>query len=263
MRIPRGYARRMSEPAATGTTERPAVWRTLVLTGVVGGAVFALLVAGAAEVYEQVVASRALAALDEPVLAWMMSVRTPMAETLVTGFTNLGTTVPMVAIGLVLSAVLYRASRRRTVWVLMLVASAGSVVFTLVGKPAFGRARPPLASAVPPYEQGFSFPSGHTLNSTVVAGMLAYLTVWLVARRWLRVVAVVLAVAWSVAMGVSRVYLGHHWLSDVVFAWLVGLAWLALLITVHQTLLRRSSRAPAAGAASTAPADFRSPPALP
>ena len=155
-----------------GTTERPAVWRTLVLTGVVGGAVFALLVAGAAEVYEQVVASRALAALDEPVLAWMMSVRTPTAETLVTGFTNLGTTVPMVAIGLVLSAVLYRASRRRTVWVLMLVASAGSVVFTLVGKPAFGRARPPLASAVPPNgsPSGFDQSRDGAVQSAASAG---------------------------------------------------------------------------------------------
>jgi undecaprenyl-diphosphatase len=145
----------------------------------------------------------------------------------------------------------------------MLVASAGSVVFTLVGKPVFGRARPPLTSAVPPYEHGFSFPSGHTLNSTVVAGMLAYLTVWLIARHWVRVVAVVLAVVWSVAMGASRVYLGHHWLSDVVFAWLVGLAWLALLITVHQALLRHARAALAGDTASAVPTDFRSPPALP
>lgn len=238
------------------------MWRTLVLTGVVGGTVFALLVAGAAEVYEQVVDSETLAALDGPVLAWMMSVRTPLAESLVTAFTHLGTTVPMVAIGLLLTAVLYRASGRRTVWVLMLVAAAGSVTFTLVGKPAFARARPPLASAVPPYEQGFSFPSGHTLNSTVIAGMLAYLTVWLVARRWVRVTAVVLAVLWSAAMGLSRVYLGHHWLSDVVFAWLVGLAWLALLITVHQAMLRHQARRLTANP-SAAAADFRSPPALP
>lgn len=253
----------MNEPVVVGTAERPAVWRTLALTGVVGGTVFALLVAGAAEVYEQVVASRALAALDEPVLAWMVSVRTPLAESVITGFTDLGTTVPMVVLGLVLSAVLYRASRRWTVWVLMVIAAGGSVVFTLVGKPAFGRARPPLASAVPPYEQGFSFPSGHTLNSTVVAGMLAYLTVWLIGRRWVRVTAVLLAAVWSVAMGASRVYLGHHWLSDVVFAWLVGLAWLALLITVHQALLRHARATSAGDAATEVSADFRSPPALP
>lgn len=253
----------MSEPAVRDAAEQPVVWRTLVLTGLLGGTVFALLVLGANEVYEQVVESGALAALDEPALAWLVSVRTPEAAALVTGFTNLGRTLPMVVIGLALSAVLYWTTRRRTVWVLMLVAAAGSVAFTLVGKPMFGRARPPLGSAVPPYEYGFSFPSGHTLNSTVVSGMLAYLAILLIGHRWVRVAAVVLAATWSVAMGASRVYLGHHWLSDVLFAWLVGLAWLALLITVHQALLRRRIRPMPGDTEAGASADFRSPPALP
>jgi undecaprenyl-diphosphatase len=91
---------------------------------------------------------------------------------------------------------------------------------------------------VPPYEDSFSFPSGHTLNSTVIAGMLAYLVCALSARRWLRVLSVVAASMWAVGMGLSRVYPGHHWLTDVAFAWLLGLGWLALLITVHRVLVR-------------------------
>ena len=38
-------------------------------------------------------------------------------------------------------------------------------------------------------------------------------------------------------MGFSRVFLGHHWLTDMIFAWLLGLAWLALLITAHRIFL--------------------------
>ena len=100
-----------------------------------------------------------------------------------------------------------------------------------------GRARPPLIEAVPPYEYAFSFPSGHALNSTVIAGMVAYLLappaeVAMGASRRRPP-----AVAWALAMGLSRVFLGHHWLTDVIFAWLLGAAWLALLITSHRLYL--------------------------
>ncbi len=215
----------------------------LVVTGVVGGLVFVALMLGAASVYDAVAEADGVAGLDRPVLDWAIGVRTPLADVVVTAFTNLGTTLPMVTIGGSLMLALYLAFRRRTIVVLMLVAAAGGITFTIVGKALVGRSRPPLADAVPPYENSFSFPSGHTLNSTVVAGMLAYLVVWLAPRVWMRVAAVLGATLWAVAMGMSRVFLGHHWLTDVIFAWLFGLGWLALLITVHRLLLRRQAPA--------------------
>jgi membrane-associated phospholipid phosphatase len=64
--------------------------------------------------------------------------------------------------------------RSRTPLILMIIAVAGSLTFSTVGKAIVGRPRPPLSDAVPPYERAFSFPSGHTLN-TVIAGVVAYL----------------------------------------------------------------------------------------
>jgi undecaprenyl-diphosphatase len=214
----------------------------LVLTGLVGGVAFAALMAGAAWVYDAVADADGVAGLDRPVLDWAISLRTPTSEAWVTAFTNLGRTLPMVVVGVSLMLALYFRYRRRTVLVLSLVAATGSVSFTLVAKAMVGRSRPPLVDAVPPYEDSFSFPSGHTLNSTVVAGVLAYLVVWLAAQAWQRAVAAIGAVLWALAMGLSRVFLGHHWLTDVIFAWLFGLAWLALLITVHRVLLHRRRR---------------------
>jgi len=249
-----GYSRPMSDegeltgpvaPTPPAVVEAPSN-RALVWTGVIGGGVFLGLMVAAERIYDAVTEADGVAGLDQPVLDAAIRLRTPFLDAFVTGFTNLGDTLSMVIIGLLLTGALYYRYRRRTIWVLMLVAAAGSVTFTIVGKALVGRNRPPLELAVPPYEQSFSFPSGHTLNSTVVAGMLAYLVVWLSARVWARVLAVVGATLWAVAIGLSRVFLGHHWLTDVMFAWLFGLAWLALLITVHQVLLRRriAPRAP-------------------
>lgn len=225
-------------PPATATPKRPGPNTGLALVGAAGAVIFSLLVLAGDRVYDAVTEAEGIAGLDRPMLDWMIAHRTPELNATITVFTNLGRTVPMVAMALLLCGVLYWHHRTVTIWVLMVIAAAGSVTFTVVGKAAVGRARPPLADAVPPYETSFSFPSGHTLNSTVIAGMLAYLTFWLAKRAWVRVLAIVAAVAWAVSMGLSRIYLGHHWLTDVVFAWLLGMAWLALLITAHQLLLR-------------------------
>ena len=214
----------------------------LLLSGVVGAAVFAVLITASADVYEAVANNNGVSGLDQPTLDLAISLRTAAGERWVTAFTNLGGTLPMVFITLTLTAVMYVRWRRRSIPLMMLIAAAGSLIFTGVGKRLVGRTRPPLELAVPPYEYAPSFPSGHTLNSTAIALMLAYLAWWLSENLWIRVLCPVLGATWAAAMGLSRVYLGHHWLTDVIFGWVFGLAWLALLITVHRILLRLDRR---------------------
>ena len=128
------------------------------------------------------------------------------------------------------------AVRRRS-WlpvVLMGIAAAGSVLVTVLGKDLTGRARPPVALAVPPLESSPSFPSGHTLNATVVLGVVAYLVVLGRSHLLSRVLVGSLVVVFVLGMGLSRVWLGHHWLTDVLAGWLVGLAWLGVVVTGHR-----------------------------
>jgi membrane-associated phospholipid phosphatase len=123
--------------------------------------------------------------------------------------------------------------------VVMAVAVAGSLLMTTVGKSVIGRVRPPTVDAVPPFESSPSFPSGHSLNALVVSGVVAYLVCLRLRRRAARVAVVAGAALFAVAMGLSRVYLGHHWLTDVLVAWALGLGWLAAVITAHRLWVAR------------------------
>ena len=85
---------------------------------------------------------------------------------------------------------------------------------------------------------GYSFPSGHTMAATLLCGVLAvFAVITLKSWRW-RVRAVLSACVMVLLVGFSRVYLGAHFLSDVLGAAAAGLAWLAFCLTAVDTLRR-------------------------
>ena len=209
----------------------------LVLTLAVGAVLAVALAAAFAEVYESVVEADGVAGLDHPILDGAKTLRSPGLDTIITGYTDVGGTVGMPVLAL---AIMIGLALRRRSWtpvILMLVAGLGSLLMTIAGKKLVGRTRPDLADAVPPYEYSASFPSGHSLNSVVIAGIVAYLVILRLKSPRARVLTAVAAGIFAATMGLSRVYLGHHWLTDVLGAWALGAAWLALVITAHRLYL--------------------------
>lgn len=226
---------------ATSAVARTATWAganvLLLVVWVLGTVVMIGAVAGAGEVYEGVQNNSDLAAFDQPVLDWALGVRTPRMTAAWAFFSDTGGPVlqPIITGAVVL--LLSWLWRSWTPLVLTLLAEAGALLMTVLGKDLIGRARPPLTASIPPHEYSASFPSGHTLNATVIAGILAYLLLHWFRTRGVRVLVVLVALAYAVAMGFSRVYLGHHWLTDVICAWLLGLAWLAVVVMLHRVWL--------------------------
>jgi len=218
---------------SAGVSAHTVLYTTLL----VGLVIVMAFAAGGAQIYDAVAENDGISRLDQPALDEAIALRTPTNTQWATWFTHLGGPVGMTVIASVITFAMVWRWRSRTPLVLMLIATAGSLLMTTVGKAIVGRPRPPLSEAVPPYEYAFSFPSGHSLNSTVIAGVVAYLLLRRLSSTWARALTVVLAVVWAVVMGLSRVFLGHHWLTDVVFAWLLGSAWLALIITAHRLFL--------------------------
>jgi undecaprenyl-diphosphatase len=87
----------------------------------------------------------------------------------------------------------------------------------------------------------YSFPSGHTMTATVLYGVLAALLVTKIERRSLRVLVVLLASGLIAVVGFSRIYLGAHYLSDVLGAIAEGIAWLSLCLTAVYSVWRQRS----------------------
>jgi membrane-associated phospholipid phosphatase len=204
------------------------------LTAVLGVGVATALAAASAEIYEAMAERDGLSRIDAPVLAWMTARRTPWLNSAVTWFTDLGGPVWMTVITVVCTVALMLCRRSWTPLLLMAIAATGTLAMSRVGKGIIGRVRPAHENAVPPYETSPSFPSGHTLSATVLMGLLAYLLLPAVSSRRLRLVVIAAAICWIVAMGLSRVYLGHHWVTDVAVGWTLGAAWLAFLVTTHR-----------------------------
>jgi membrane-associated phospholipid phosphatase len=131
--------------------------------------------------------------------------------------------------------------RREKAWYWMLallLAVPGGMILNVLLKYAYQRARPqfdePLLTLAT-----YSFPSGHTMSATVLYGMLA---AWLVCRTPRRLAQALIAagaLAMILLVGFSRVYLGAHFLSDVLAAFAEGAAWLAVCISAVSTLRRR------------------------
>src|SRR5215471_4719889 len=139
--------------------------------------------------------------------------------------TLLGSTAALSAVtGLAAVGVAIR--KRWKLAIYLLVTGAGALVLDPVLKSLVGRLRPVVAHPLA-HGLGNSFPSGHALGSIVCYG--AVLLVFLPAARgrW-RSVFVTVTIALIALIGISRILLGVHYVSDVVGAWAVGIAWLGL-----------------------------------
>ena len=162
--------------------------------------------------------------VDEQVLRWMDARASPLWDVVALEVTALGAGVVVWMVVLIASAFLW-ASRHRYSAALLWVAMIGGALLNYAMKVAFARPRPDVFEWRTPHAGSHSFPSGHSMTSMVVYGTLAFLIARLAPTPLLRRLTYGVAAVVILAVGLSRMYLGVHYPTDVFGGFVTGLAW--------------------------------------
>ena len=172
---------------------------------------------------------------DLPVALWVQSLATPWLDTAMEAVTFLGDDVVAVSSILILAAGLFLARRWQlgVAFLGVLILEGLLQVFKLV----VDRPRPSeeLVRVIESGSSG-SFPSGHAYHAVLFWGLVQVLLVVHIRPLWLRRSVAALTVAFILLSGVSRVYVGAHWPSDVLGSVALGIPSVALLYYLCQRL---------------------------
>lgn len=181
---------------------------------------------------------------DAPLLTHLHAVATPAMDRFFIYVSAAGYEYGVVPIDIALVLVLLVIRRWREA-LFTGCAFAGSALLNLATKHAFQRHRPSLWESVAP-ESTFSFPSGHAMGSMTLAMTVVLLT-WHTRWRWPAAIA---ALVFVLLVGLSRIYLGVHYPSDIIGGWAAGMAW----VVGAYLVIYRGGRPWRAGAAAVTPA---------
>jgi len=201
---------------------------------------------------EDVIHHDPLTQFDVTLLDWVRARATPAGYAIASAISLLGSPVTQTILALGMG--FFFAARRE--WILLggwLTAFAGGGLLNTVLKLVIRRPRPPYAAAFL-HHASWSFPSGHAMGSLIGYGMLAYaVTLLWVHRRSAQLSVVLVAALLIVAIGLSRLYLGVHYFSDVVGGYAAGVLWLSACISGLEVARRWGGGAELPSARSKAP----------
>jgi undecaprenyl-diphosphatase len=159
---------------------------------------------------------------------------------------NLGGTVVLTLLSMAAAGLVWWRTRRPRDVVLPMLAAAGSWVLVEVVKVAVHRPPPPLADMLAE-TPGFAFPSGQATRSVACLLTVAFVASGALGSWRSKVVAVTAALSVSILIGLARLTLAVHWLTDVLGGWALGTLWFAVVVVVSDvaaSLHRRDSTPP-------------------
>lgn len=188
-----------------------------------------------ARIVEDYLTNDPLARWDVSFARWLSDERSTIGTDLFRAITFVGSPAVAIAVAAIVCVVLYRRGQLVEAAFLPVVLG-GAQLLNLILKLSFHRSRPEVAFV---QLDTYSFPSGHAMASTATYGALAYLAWGRLSSRRSRVLLGVAVTSLVGLIGFSRLYLGVHYLSDVLAGIAGGAFWLALSIVIQTIYVRR------------------------
>ncbi|MDJ0570587.1 MAG: phosphatase PAP2 family protein [Pleurocapsa sp. MO_192.B19] len=199
----------------------------ITTVGTVGLVSCLIIIYVVAQISDEVLDKEAFA-FDKTILLWIHSFANPTLDGVMRFITRLNdpstvTVIAVVTLGILLWRHYYSEAQ------IFIINCLGGVVLSYGLKSLFGKVRPALwQSAIK--DLSFSYPSGHALGSTVLYGFIAYLVATRYPQFSLFIYTVVVCLIG--AIGLSRLYLGVHWPTDIVGGYGIGFLWLTFCTTM-------------------------------
>lgn len=167
----------------------------------------------------------------------IQSINNPFFDTLMRFLTDMGYLIPGFFITLAISLSVFFWQGKK-LGLLVLISTLGAQAISIVVKYIVARPRPDplLIHQIEKFTYNDSFPSGHTLFAVGLFGILIYIFCKYLKKGLLRYMLIFSCFLVIILMGLSRIYFGAHWFSDVLGAYLIGIIWLYLIIFLSSKL---------------------------
>ncbi|MFD2443793.1 phosphatase PAP2 family protein [Bacillus sp. CGMCC 1.16607] len=181
-----------------------------------------------------------IVSFDSTIITFIQSFESTTLTSIMKVFTYIGSTRFTIGLAIAVLLFLYFVLKHRIELILFIVGIIGSAILNKGLKYLFHRARPDLHRLIE--ISGFSFPSGHSMNAFTVYTLISFLLWRHISSKLGRVLLILISTMMVLLIGISRIYLGVHFPSDVIGGYLASGCWLAIAIWFFQRYQDRRGR---------------------
>lgn len=219
----------MAKNSRSKETTRFILFSLLILV------IFTLIFMGFAFALEEHLLHR----FDLAIITWVQSFISPRLTSLMEFFTFMGSASGIISVA-VITIIIMLFNKKWWEAVFFVVAVVGSTLFNSLLKWLFHRARPEIHPLIT--ETGYSFPSGHSMSSIVTYGMIMIFLTLFFKTAWAKTLTIIIFSLLILLIGISRIYLGVHYPSDVIAGFSAGGTWLIVCLIFLKLIVERRNK---------------------